>query len=392
MTKSNNLIIIDYSCHPFSLDLAYNLANKKINVHYIFSKNINLTGNFYKSFQNKNLKFHSIDVKNIPKHEFMKRRSKEIEFGKKTIKKISKLNSYKVILANLPIDPLYDLIRFCKKKNIDSYFWIQDIYYLAIKNVLKKNIFFYFFFGYLIYKFYSYLEKYCFLNSTKNILITKKFLNSFPKRKNNYVIENWIPISKSQTSKKKYNYILNKIDKKKFTFIYTGTLSYKHHSENLLQIASRDRNCNIIILSNDKFAKDLYLIAKKKNINNIYLFKLVSYNDLEHFFKFADVGIVNLSDESSDLCVPSKVLTYYKFGIPVLGSMPSNNLASKNIKKYKTGLVSNPNDIKKNIKYSMILKKNHKLRKIFSKNGSNFAKKKFNIEKISQKFIKILNF
>ena len=55
--KSNNLIIVDYSCHPFSLDLANNL-NKKINVHYIFSKNINLTGDFYKSFQNKNLKFH----------------------------------------------------------------------------------------------------------------------------------------------------------------------------------------------------------------------------------------------------------------------------------------------------------------------------------------------
>ena len=95
---------------------------------------------------------------------------------------------------------------------------------------------------------------------------------------------------------------------------------------------------------------------------------------------------------SSDLCVPSKVLTYYKFGIPVLGSMPSNNLASKNIKKYKTGFVSNPNDIKKNIKYAMILKKNHKLRKSYSKNGSNYAKNKFNIEKISQKFIKILDF
>jgi len=186
-----NLFIIDYSCHPFSLDLANQFAKKKIQIKYFFSKNVNLTGNYYFFFKKK-FSIYPIDTGQIPKHNFIKRRFKEIEFAKKIIDHLKKNKPNKVLLANLPIDALYLIIKFCKKNKIQTYFWMQDIYYLAIKNFFKKNKFLYFFIGFFISKIYEYYEKFCYLNSSKNILITSNFLNFFPKKKNNFFINIFI--------------------------------------------------------------------------------------------------------------------------------------------------------------------------------------------------------
>ena len=227
------LIIVDYSCHPFSLDLAKKLANKNRKIYYIFSKEVNLTGKYYETIKKKNLFILPIDVGGIPKHNFIIRRSKEIKFGLKLKNIIIKLNINKVLLANVPIDPLFRLIVFCRNNKIKTYFWIQDIYHIAIKNFFKKKIFLYLIFGYFLSKLYYILEKYCYSNSTANIQITKNFSNFFPNRKNNFTINNWAPFKKKFFKKKN----------KYFTFIYTGTLSYKHDSQYLLELAKNNLNC-----------------------------------------------------------------------------------------------------------------------------------------------------
>ena len=45
--------------------------------------------------------------------------------------------------------------------------------------------------------------------------------------------------------------------------------------------------------------------------------------------QFQIVGLVNLNNGSNNICVPSKILTYYTNGLPVLASMPLSNPASK---------------------------------------------------------------
>jgi len=382
-----NLFIIDYSCHPFSLDLANQFAKKKIQIKYFFSKNVNLTGNYYFFFKKK-FSIYPIDTGQIPKHNFIKRRFKEIEFAKKIIDHLKKNKPNKVLLANLPIDALYLIIKFCKKNKIQTYFWMQDIYYLAIKNFFKKNKFLYFFIGFFISKIYEYYEKFCYLNSSKNILITSNFLNFFPKKKNNFFINNWIPLDEINLVKANKKVIPNL--SKKFNFLYTGTFSYKHRSDILLKLAKKFKKSRVIILSNDKFASEIVEKAKKVSINNIYLHKLIPYHQLSYLIKKCDVGLVNLNEDSNNVCVPSKILTYYKYGLPILASMPLTNPASQSILKYKTGFVSNPNQINKYLDNAYKLINSSKLRRTFSKNEKNFAIKNFNIKKISKKFIEIL--
>ena len=90
MKKIEPLIIIDYSCHPFSLDLANSLAKNKIKITYFFSHNVNLTGEFYKTFKSKNLNFKPITTNSFNKYNFFLRRSNEISFANQIIAHILK--------------------------------------------------------------------------------------------------------------------------------------------------------------------------------------------------------------------------------------------------------------------------------------------------------------
>ena len=388
----NKIVLIDYACHPFSLDLANSLANKKINITYFFSKNINLTGSYYKNFKSKYINFRPIKTKSFNKYNFLSRRSSEIEFATQIISFLKKNNYKKIILANIPIDSLYRIICFCNSNQIETYFWIQDIYYLAIKNFFKKNILLYIFFGFFISKFYEYLEKYCFKNSTQNIIIDDNFKKFFPKLDRKiYTIHNWVPLNKKEKNISK-SIILNKLKiKKKFTFIYTGTLSYKHHFNNIIKLALANQDSQILIFSNNRFIKMIKKIINDKLIKNIKIFKPVPYNKLHNYLNIANVGLVNLNNDSNNVCVPSKVLTYYSNSLPVLGSMPLSNLASKNIKKYKTGLVCDPKSIKLYLKNAHILKNNKHLRNKLSLNCKNYALKKFDTIRICEIFLNILN-
>ena len=238
--------------------------------------------------------------------------------------------------------------------------------------------------------YYKYLENYCYLNSTKNIVIDKKFKNFFPKRKNVYEIQNWVPndLKEKLLSRKKI-YKELKI-KNKFTFIYTGTLSYKHHFNNILQLAVKNQDSQIIIFSNDKFINDLKKRSKILNIYNIYFFKTVSYDLLSSYLNIADVGLVNLNSDANNLCVPSKVLTYYSNSLPVLAAMPTTNLASKNIIRYNTGFVSNPKNINLYLKNANLIKKDKLLRLKLSNNCKLYANNKFDIKKITKYFYHII--
>ena len=158
----------------------------------------------------------------------------------------------------------------------------------------------------------------------------------------------------------------------------------------MIFLAKKFKNANVVILSNDKFAKILINKAKKISINNIFLYPLVSYQNLSKILSSCDIGLVNLNMESNNVCVPSKILSYYKYGLPILASMPLDNPASANIKKFKTGLVSEPFEVETYLNNASKLINNLKLRKKFSRNGKDFAIKNFNIKKISKKFIKIL--
>ena len=56
------ILLVDYSCHPFSLQLAQSFSEKEMETFYAFSKNVHLTGNFYQHFENPKLNILKISI------------------------------------------------------------------------------------------------------------------------------------------------------------------------------------------------------------------------------------------------------------------------------------------------------------------------------------------
>ena len=143
--------------------------------------------------------------------------------------------------------------------------------------------------------------------------------------------------------------------------MYTGTLGLKHQYENLILLAKSFPNKNVIVLSVGKFAN--ILKEHSKYSKNLSVYPFASYQELPKYLFFADVTLVNLKNDSSDLCVPSKILTYCTLSKPILASMPKINPASKMILNNRMGLVSNPNDNTSYLNDARLLISNRKLRK-----------------------------
>lgn len=366
------ILINDYSGHPFPFELSQLLSRKHEIVHSYAQYFETPKANFKIKNISTKLRIKPIKIsRKFVKDNFISRRSIDILYGKKSIELISEQKPNVVICCQLPLDPLYDVINYCKRNQIKTIFWMQDIYSEAISRVLNKK---FPIFGKLIGKYYFYKEKKCEYMCDKIIIISssfKKFIDKVNLKKTT-IIENWSPvirpnIKKIKYFKKKYN------PQRKFCFIYSGTLGYKHNPELFIKIAENFPKVLLIIASKGKFANELKIISIKK-LPNIKVIKWIDYENLSSFLSIADALIVTLGSDASIFSVPSKIYAYLTIGKPILGSMPIENLGAKKIKNLNAGYISRAGSIKPFIKNCKKIVENKRLRAKFSNNSKNYMK------------------
>ena len=354
------ILINDYSGHPFPFELSQ-LLSKKHKVMHAYARYFETPkANFKSKKKNSNLKIIPIKIrKQFQKDNFILRRSIDISYGEKIIDLIKNKKPNIIVCAQIPLDPLLKIMTFCKKNNIKIIFWMQDIYSVAISKILNKK---FPLIGKLIGKYYFRVEKKCENMSDKIIVISSNFKKFLDKKnlKKTTVIENWSPIVKPNN--KKINYYKKKFNpNNKFCFIYSGTLGYKHNPNLFVSIAKKFPQVTVIISSKGKFANKLKRISTKDSLN-IKVINWIDYNDLSSFLSIADAFIVTLGNDASTFSVPSKIYTYLAVGKPILGSMPIDNLGSEKIRNLKVGYVSRPDNIKAFLNYSKQIIKSKKLK------------------------------
>jgi glycosyltransferase involved in cell wall biosynthesis len=93
-----------------------------------------------------------------------------------------------------------------------------------------------------------------------------------------------------------------------------------------------------------------------------------------------------IEEGAGAFCVPSKVLTYFGCGRPVLASVPRNNLARRLIERADAGLVSDPDDAAGFIYNLRKLAGDADLRRRLGANGHSYARAHFAIEPITDRF------
>lgn len=383
------IIIHDYAGHPFTYDLACELATKNNFVHYIYTTS---SGGPKANFSDDidNLKIFNIDTKKIEKSNFFKRYFQEIDYSKNLISQIDSIQADNIISANTPLSVQSSLLKWSKKNNVKFIFWLQDIISIAAKSILGNK---FGLFGRFI-SYFMYLQEKSILKKSDSIICIcedfVKILKSWNVKNTTYMIPNWSPISQISVKSK-----INEWSKKhsltnSFNVVYSGTMGMKHNPDVLLYAAEKLKNENITftIISEGTGFEFLKNSIKSLSVNNIKLFDLQPFSKIPDILASGDLLLVLLDKSAGEYSVPSKLWSYYCAKRCCILHVPKNNLTAKITMQNNCGVVS---DSKEDFVSKILMLKNdsNKLNHM-GENARKYAEKYFNINEISNKFISII--
>ncbi|MDQ6961731.1 MAG: glycosyltransferase family 4 protein [Mariprofundaceae bacterium] len=328
------------------------------------------------------------------KDNFFLRKVQLMHYGKILAKKIYHIKPDVVVASTTPPDAQRYMQQQCHKQNIPFVFWLQDLFGLAVYNLLgQKNWLFA-----AIGKYYLNMEKKLLQKSNAIICISECFqdeLCDYQLNKDLHVIHNWgalpsdnpLLLNKDNPWSRHYNL------HEQCVFMYSGTLGMKHDCELLLALAracESEKHTRLVIISEGLKMEKLRQQVESESLHGTLLLPFQSDKDFILALATADVTLAILSNDASRFSVPSKVLNYMCAGNPTLIAAPKSNQSVQMLLSVNAGLSVDSDNTDDFIEQAFTLSRNEKLRMQLGKNAMTYAKQHFDIQKIACTFLKVL--
>ncbi len=391
------VLVHDYSGHPFQVQLSRALAKRNHKVLHLYCSSFQTPRGIVQKLEtdSDNFSCQAIELSQpFNKYQFTKRFFQEIEYGNLLVKEVERFKPDVLISANNPLDPQRILLNYCHKSNIKFIFWLQDIYGYAIKKLLTKKLSI---FGKLIGSYYVRSEIAMLRKSDRIITISEDFNNILEKANilsnKIEVIHNWAPLDELPMKAKDNSWSREHELHDKLCIVYTGTLGLKHNPELFIDLALAVRDLGhvrIVVVSEGLGADFLKKKREEYGLDNLIILGFQPFELMPEVMGTADILMAILEREAGVFSVPSKVLTYHCAGRPLLLSVPQENLAARLVAGMETGIVVPPDANDRFLAEAKRLIEDGGLREKFGINARRYAESTFNIEKITDKFEKIL--
>ncbi len=338
------ILIVDYSGHPFQVQLSRELARRGHDVTHVYSAAFQTPkGNLIRQSDDP-AGFAVVPVNTaapFAKHTFLRRRQQEIEIGERIADLIAKLVPDVVISSNAPLDTQRVLQAAALAHGARFVFWLQDIYSAAISKVIPRKIPV---LGHAIAAWYRRLEFALLRRSDAVVAITADFAPLLVARgvaaDRIRVIENWAPINELPRLARDNAWAAAHMPADGLRVVYSGTLGYKHNPALLIEMARRRPDVHVMIFSEGPVADATAATAKAEGLANVHVRPWVPFADLPSMLSAADVFVAVIEPEAGVYSVPSKILTYLAIGRPILALVPVENLASRLILRHEAGFAA----------------------------------------------------
>lgn len=157
----------------------------------------------------------------------------------------------------------------------------------------------------------------------------------------------------------------------KFIVMYSGNLGKSHPVERILDIAKNINNEKIyflIIGEGEKF-DFIEQQIKLSSLKNIRLLPWQPTQMLPYTFSSADISVVTLGKEASDLSIPSKTFNFMSLGVPIMGICNENSALSNLIQEYEIGISFNETNVDAMVNWINKMFQYPELREQISKNS-----------------------
>lgn len=344
------VVIIDYRGHAPQVQLSRALAARGHDVLHVYSTDVQTpkADLSRRSGDSPNLTIAGVSL-NAWKvaTSFFGRRLQEAKLGRLVARKAMEFRPDVVVGCNNPLDTQRHVQRVCARAKVSFVYWLQQFCALEIDAALKDGPAI---FEALIGNYYHSLERALLQRSDAIIPVNHDILSILATQWNIddrqcMVVNDWAPLE-SVTPGAKDNDWSRKIGLiGKRTILYTGGLGPMEEPTLLVRLAEELRyrsDVEIVVISEGAGAKKVEADARSRNLTNLRVLPFQPYEHYSNVLASADVLFAMVGANAAGLFVPSKIMSYFCAGRPIVLAAPWQNLAARQIQESGAGHVVPP--------------------------------------------------
>ncbi|WIM12695.1 glycosyltransferase family 4 protein [Enhydrobacter sp.] len=345
MRSPKRIALHDYCGHPFQFALSRELARRGHEVrHFFFAEDMGPKGDVRRLPDDPGT--FSIEPISIgraySKQNLIRRRQADVLYGQLASRRIAAFAPDVTISGNTPLEAQASILEGVRQTGSAFLFWMQDFYSLAAAKILSRKIPVV---GHAIGSYYRHLEASMLRRSDGIVLVSDDFkpaLRSFGVSDDAIdVIPNWGALDTLPLRPKTNAWSERHGLSDKFVFLYSGTLALKHNPDLLWALAERFENDPEVVIAVAASGVS-YEALKARNASapkpNLLFLPLQPMDVFPDVLGAADVLVALLENDAGPFSVPSKVLSYFCGGRPILLSAPTSNLSVRLVEKAGAGL------------------------------------------------------
>jgi glycosyltransferase involved in cell wall biosynthesis len=393
------ILVNEFCGHPFQMELSRKLAKMGHQVCHVYFADNDSTPKGETQLQpddSPNLIIEGLHIqREFSKHSLLTRRQSDQEYGREAAKKVEQFRPDVVISANMPLDAQKILQDAAHRHHARFVFWLQDVYSVAVRFVLRKKLKLLEWAGGW---YFERLEKKLLRQSDAIVCIAPGFTDfvrnwGIPESKIT-VIRNWAPLDEVTPMPRNNPWARENGVGEKFCFMYSGTLGMKHRPELLLDLAKRLRargDACLIVIAGGAGADWLKGRAHEVSPEFLTVLPFQPYERISEVMASADVLITLLDSEAKTFAVPSKTLAYLCAARALIVAAPDANEAACVVEQAEAGLVVSPDSSAGIIAAAERFLADRALCAQCAANARRYAERHFSIDTIAARFLAVLD-
>lgn len=395
------VFVNEFCGHPFQMELSRKLAKMGHQVCHVYFADNTLTPKGETELRPGDSRRLTIEGIHIGrdfarhKHSVLNRRQADLEYGREVAKRVDRFRPDVVISANMPLDAQKILQKASQRHRARFVFWLQDVYFVAARFVLRKK-------SRLLAQaggfYFERLEKKLLRQSDAIVCIAPGFADfirtwGIPESKIS-VIRNWAPLDEVLPTPRDNPWARENGLADRVCFMYSGTLGNKHRPELLLELAKhleKRGDARLVVIAVGPGADWLRERAGEVKPEFLTVLPLQPYNRISEVLGSADVLITLLDSEAGAFAVPSKTLSYLCAGRALIVAAPAANEAALVVEQAQAGFVVSPDNPAGIIAAADRFLADRALCARYGTNGRRYAEQNFSIDVIVARFLPILS-
>jgi glycosyltransferase involved in cell wall biosynthesis len=316
--------------------------------------------------------------------------SQEIAYARRFTRLAKRFKPDVIISCNDPLIAKAGFGLWAKAKRVPWVFWLQDLYSIAMtREAMKRSRH-----GLKVGQALQGIERRLLNASDAVVSITDDFAPTLDgwgvDHEKCTVIENWAPLDEVPM-RPRMNTWRDEIGLgDRFMYLYAGTLGLKHDPAVLYALAEDEPDVEVVVVSEGLGAERLRGMQEEGHLPNLRVLPFQRWESLPDVLGAADVLVVLLEEEAGVFSVPSKILTSLCSGRPILAAMPRANLGARIIDGAGAGIIVTPGDREGFLAAGRRLRDDDELRETMGAFARAYAEKAFDIERITDRFVEVL--